>query len=264
MKRKLLLIAAILLLLVGGGFLLFPPVSNYVGTQISHSKVKEFDRITEEIIEDKTPEQAVKDGDVIPDKENENLYVDQEGHYVVFRVYVRKLFEDSIAYNENVREHQFELLVDDDAYAAPSLDLTEYGIPDGIYGYVTIPKIDMQLPIYLGATGENMSYGAAHMTYTSLPVGGARSNCVLAGHSGYVGRIFFDNLRSLSAGDQVSVTNYWETLNYHVVQTEVRKPEESQNIYINDDRDLLTLFTCVSDDKGGFDRFYVICERDPS
>ena len=262
MKRKLLLIAAILLLLVGGGFLLFPPVSNFVGTQISHSKVKEFDRMAEEMIEDKTPEQALESGDVLPDKDNANLYTDFDGHYVIFRINAQKLYEDSKAYNENLRVHQFDLLVDDDAYAAPSLDLTEYGIPDGIYGYVTIPKIDMQLPIYLGANGENMSYGAAHMTYTSLPIGGARSNCVLAGHSGYVGRIFFDNLRSLKPGDQVSVTNYWATLDYHVVSTEVCKPEDSQNVYINDDRDLLTLFTCVSDGSDGFDRYYVICERD--
>lgn len=262
MRRKLLLISAIILLLVGAGFLLFPPISNLVGKQISHSKVKEFDRMAEEIIKDKTPQQAEEDGEVIPDKTNSNLYTDLEGNPVLFQINVQKLYEDSTAYNKNLREHQFELLVDDNAYAAPSLDLTEYGIPDGVYAYVSIPKIDMQLPIYLGANGENMSYGAAHMTYTSLPIGGKRSNCVLAGHTGYIGRIFFDNLRSLSEGDRVSVTNYWETLDYHVVLTEVRTPGDSQDVFINDDRDLLTMFTCIPDGKDDFNRYYVICERD--
>ena len=231
MKRKILLASAIILLAAGLGFLLFPLISNHIGTQISHAKVKEFDRIVENVVEEKTPEQAIIDGDVTPEEEHKAVCRDQEGNTVLFRVNLEKLREDSEAYNENLRRYQTDLLVND-AYAAPSLDLAEYGIPDGIYAYVSIPKIGMELPIYLGANGENMSYGAAHMTYTSLPVGGRQSNCVLAGHTGYIGRIFFDNLRSLTEGDAVSVTNYWETLRYHVIATEVCKPNESQNVFI--------------------------------
>ena len=66
-----------------------------------------------------------------------------------------------------------------------------------------------------------MSYGAAHMSATSLPIGGKNTNAVLAGHTGYIGRIFFDNLRNLKIGDWVSITNYWDTLNYKVVETKV-------------------------------------------
>ena len=57
----------------------------------------------------------------------------------------------------------------------------------------------MRLPIYLGANSSNMSYGAAHMSATSLPIGGKNTNAVLAGHTGYIGRIFFDNLRNLKS-----------------------------------------------------------------
>ena len=220
MRRKLLLILAILIGVVGLGFLLFAPISNYIGTRISHAKVQEYDRLVSDVITDKTPEQAVKDGDVVPDEENPSVYRDQEGNAVLFSVNLKKLREDSEAYNEALRRRQAELLVNY-AYAEPSLELTDYGIQDGVYAYVTIPKIDMELPIYLGANGENMSYGAAHMTYTSLPLGGRSSNCVLAGHTGYVGRIFFDHLRSLTQGDRVSVTNFWERLDYHVIATEV-------------------------------------------
>lgn len=259
MKRKILLASVIILFVAGIGFLLFSPISNFIGKLVSHSEVKEFDRIVGNVIEDKTSDLAIKDGDVNSD---DGICRDKDGNTVLFRANLDKLLKDSKEYNENLRRNQTDLLVNDDAYAAPSLNLREYGIENGVYGYVKIPKIDMELPIYLGANGETMSYGAAHMTFTSLPIGGKYSNCVLAGHTGYIGRIFFDNLRLLSEGDRVSVKNYWKTLNYHVVLTEVRKPDESQSIFINDDRDLLTLFTCISNGKGGFNRYYVICERD--
>lgn len=148
-----------------------------------------------------------------------------------------------------------------DTYSQAAVNLEDYGITDGIYGYVTAETINMRLPIYLGANSSNMSYGAAHMNATSLPIGGKNTNAVLAGHTGYIGRIFFDNLRNLKIGDRVSITNYWDTLNYKVVETKVNKPSESGDCYLQKDRDLLTMFTCISDGNGGFDRYYVICER---
>ena len=148
-----------------------------------------------------------------------------------------------------------------DTYSQAAVNLEDYGITDGIYGYVTAETINMRLPIYLGANSSNMSYGAAHMSATSLPIGGKNTNAVLAGHTGYIGRIFFDNLRNLKIGDRVSITNYWDTLNYKVVETKVNKPNESGDCYLQKDKDLLTMFTCISDGNGGFDRYYVICER---
>ena len=105
----------------------------------------------------------------------------------------------------------------------------------------------MELPIYLGGNDFNMASGAAHMTCTSLPVGGNSTNCVLSGHSGYIGRIFFDYIPNLSIGDEITV--------------QIHKKDESADCYITEGRDLLTLITCVSNGRGGFDRFYLISER---
>ncbi len=250
MKRKLILIAAVVLLLAGIGFLSFAPVSNCVGNNISRSQTEKYDERLEHIVTEKTRKQAVKDGDIKKDDTD-----------TLFKPDLDRLRKDSLAYNKNVRENQSDLLINEDAYAKPSLNLESYGIFDGIYAYVNIPKIGMKLPIYLGANGTNMSYGAAHMTYTSLPLGGKRSNCVLAGHTGYIGRIFFDNIRSLTYGDEVKIKNFWKTLTYRVVKMEVCKPRESNNVFITDDRDLLTMFTCIPNGSGGFNRYYVICER---
>lgn len=260
MLKKILTALAIAMLVVGLGLLLFPVVSNFVGTLISNSEIDKFDTKLENVIDDGSNyADALKDGRIDSDG-----YLDTDGGKsespVLFRADLDRLYKDSLAYNEQLKTSQYELLRDD-TYSQPALNLSNYGINDDIYGYVTADTIGMKLPIYLGASNSNMGYGAAHMCGTSLPVGGESTNTVLAGHSGYIGRIFFDNLRNLNIGDEVTIKNYWSTLRYKVIDTKINKPSESQDVYINDKRDLLTMFTCVDDGNGGFDRYYVICER---
>lgn len=260
MIKKILTGVAIAMLVVGIGLVAFPPISNFVGTQISNGEADGFDTRVEEV-EDGSFEQAVKDGKV----DEDGYKIDREGKRtskqpVVFKADLDRLFDDSVAYNKKLETNQYEMLRND-TYSQAAVNLEDYGITDGIYGYVTAETINMRLPIYLGANSSNMSYGAAHMSATSLPIGGKNTNAVLAGHTGYIGRIFFDNLRNLKIGDRVSITNYWDTLNYKVVETKVNKPNESGDCYLQKDRDLLTMFTCISDGNGGFDRYYVICER---
>ena len=99
------------------------------------------------------------------------------------------------------------------------------------------------------------------MTFTSLPIGGADTNAVIAGHTGYVGRIFFDNLRSLNIGDRITVRNFWETLTYEVSEKNTFKPNESAAAFIKEGEDLFTMFTCTPSASGDFDRFFVKCRR---
>lgn len=270
MWRKILTVVAVVLLVAGLGFVLFPPVSNTIGAQISKGEVNDFEQLAENVVEEtddsgnpQTFQKAKEEGKV----DDEGYPIDEDGNrtgdsQLVFKPDLDRLLRDSRDYNENLKQNQASLLTDSYSYVQPSLDLTSYGIFSGIYGYVSAPSINMELPIYLGASNANMSYGAAHLTYTSLPLGGERTNTVIAGHTGYVGRIFFDNIRHLEIGAEVQVTNFWETLDYKVVETVVYKPNETQAIFINDDRDLLTMITCISDGNGGFDRYYVICERE--
>ena len=169
--------------------------------------------------------------------------------------------KDSTLKAEIAQTTQHELLTNEQSYQSPALNLSSYGITNGVYGYISAPSIGMELPIYLGGNDFNMASGAAHMTCTSLPVGGNSTNCVLSGHSGYIGRIFFDYIPNLSIGDEITVENYWNTLTYKVIDKQIHKKDESADCYITEGRDLLTLITCVSNGRGGFDRFYLISER---
>lgn len=262
MWRKILTGVAVIMLIVGVGLFIFPIVSNFIGNIIANSETEKFDERLDNIVDDITFDDALKDGMI----DDEGYLLDENGNRksdtpVLFKADLDRLYKDSLEYNENLKNNQSSHVINNNYYTEPSLELSSYGINDGIYGYVSAPSIDMKLPIYLGANSENMSYGAAHMTYTSLPVGGENTNTVLAGHTGYVGRIFFDNLRNLKIGDEVTLHNYWQTLNYRVSQTKVCKPDESQDIFIKDGKDLLTMITCISNNSGYFDRYYVICER---
>ncbi len=262
MVKKILTAIAIIMLVVGLGFLLFPPISNFIGKMIANSEADRFDSMIENIIDDGSSFQdAHNDGRV----DDDGYIISEDGEKsdtpVLFKVDIDRLYKDSVAYNERLKEHQPEML-SEETYVNPSLDLYSYGVQDYIYGYVTADSIDMRLPIYLGANDSTMSYGAAHMSATSLPIGGDSTNTVLAGHTGYIGRIFFDNLRYLNIGDEVKIKNYWTELKYKVVRTEIHAPNESQDVFIEEGKDKLTMITCISDGNGGFDRYYVICERE--
>ncbi len=264
MWKKIVTIMATLMLVAGLGLFMFPIVSNFVGTQIANAETEKFETQIETVIDNGTTfEEALEKKQI----DTEGYPIDESGKRtsktpIVFKPDLDRLRADSLAYNEDLKKNQGSLLVDEYSYIEPSLNLYEYGITDGIYGYVSAPSIDMKLPIYLGANNANMSYGAAHMTYTSLPLGGERTNTVLAGHTGYVGRVFFDNLRNLQIGDEVILRNYWENLSYKVVETKICKPDESGDCFIRSDADMLTMITCIKGDGKDFDRYYVLCKRE--
>lgn len=261
MLKKILTAIACVLLLAGLALLLFPPISNMIGNNISTGEADKFDTQIENIA-DGSYDDALSKGKI----DKQGYPIDKDGNRtddvpVLFNVDVKQLYEDSLEYNENLKTNQHSLLISEYSYEQPSLDLVNYGIYDGIYGYVYAPTINMKLPIYLGANDATMSYGAAHLTYTSLPVGGDSCNVAIAGHTGYIGRIFFDNLRNLQIGDEVDVKNYWTTLKYKVTETKIINENDSQDLFITKGKDRLTLITCISNNSGGFDRYLVICER---
>jgi sortase A len=260
-KRKAILIILVILLLVSVGFFVYPSISKSIEKSKIDTEIADFDAQVDDIQEEGSYEESLTDDKI--DKEGYQL--DDSGNRVSdnpihYKVDLDRLYKDSVTYNKNVEKNQYSLLTED-TYVNSALDLTKYGIWDGVYGYISAPSIDMNLPIYLGASDYNMSSGAGHMTGTSLPIGGKNTNCILTAHTGYIGRTFFDNLGNLGKGDTVYIKNYFGTLKYKVITKEVHSPKDSYRCYIEDDKDLITLITCISDGNWGFNRYYVICER---
>ena len=242
MKHKALTVFAVLLVLAGLTMLIVPRISNRVGEQNAHSTIEDFKALKSKATTDELTEKKESDEDGITtvdsnDPQRDNSTVVQSDNKPVIlnnggsqnldtTPDCGRLYMDSVVYNEALKQHQGELLVNEQAYQKPSLDLSSYGIYSGVYGYVSAPSIGMELPIYLGGNDDNMALGAAHMTYTSLPIGGESTNCVLSGHSGYIGRIFFDYIPDLNIDDEIVVENYWDTLTYKVIDKQINKSYE--------------------------------------
>lgn len=311
MWRKILTVVAVILLVAGLGFLLFPPISNFIGKQKAEASADSFDKTASSVVE------PVKtgDGSVIESAEDAveyyraaeaarksgaseegysgdgysyggytsdgvfyvyyydddgteySYYVDDDDRVidaetdepVIFQKDITDLYNDSLAYNKMLLTGQGT--AETIQFDREAFDVTDYNVYDYSFGYVTADSIGMRLPIFLGASDSIMSYGAGHLYGTSLPINSESENCALAGHTDYIGRIFFDNIRSLDIGDTVTVTNYWDTIDYKVIDYKVVSPDDFSDLVIQSGRQLLTLITCIYDGDGGFDRYLVICEH---
>ena len=152
-------------------------------------------------------------------------------------------------------------LTDLEACETPAADLTAYGVEDEIIGVLEIPAMELIMPVYLGASDAHLAAGAAVLGNTSAPIGGDDTNCVIAGHRGWKGADYFRHIDRLAVGDEVRITNLWETLIYAVTDIEIIQPHEIEKIKILQDRDLLTLVTCHPYASGGRQRYLVYCER---
>lgn len=159
-------------------------------------------------------------------------------------------------YNETVDE-QSDTQLDDDMKAANEYnkiisggigeeqnyyDLLSYG-DESTIGYITIPKINVSLPIYHGTSDEVLSKGVGHMQGSSLPIGGASTHSVLVGHTGLSYEIF-DRLTDLKQGDKFYITVQDRKLEYSVVDKAVVEPDNTDYGDIVSGKDYVTLVTC--------------------
>ena len=172
-----------------------------------------------------------------------------------------ELYEAMQTYNRQLYLFKQDKLDCRSAYELSQFKLTDYGLPDEKFGIITIPKMDLEMPLFLGASEENMAAGAAVLSQTSIPLGGVNSNAVIAGHRGYSGYPYFKEIELLEVGDEVTITNIWGTLTYVVTEIKIINPNDVNAILIQKDKDMITLLTCHPYASGGKYRYLVFCER---
>ena len=122
------------------------------------------------------------------------------------------------------------------------LDLVDVG--ESI-GFIDIPKIDVNLPIYSGTSPEVLEKGVGHLQESSYPVGGAGTHSVLTGHRGLPSAVLFTDLDELTEGDLFYLHVLDETLAYRVDQVKVVLPDETDDLKIVPGQDYCTLVTCT-------------------
>lgn len=115
----------------------------------------------------------------------------------------------------------------------------------GIMGYIKIPCISVDLPIYHGTSAEVLEHGIGHLAASSFPVGGKSTHAVLTGHIGLNSAKLFTDLTEMKEGDLFFVHVLGQKLAYKVDQIAVVKPEDTRKLRIIDGEDHVTLLTCT-------------------
>ena len=243
--RGILILLLLLLFLSGLSILLFP---HLWGAFVDH-----------EILVD--AKEFLTRVEILPTEEPEDLVIVDPPVVTEPARQYPDLWEDMLTYNETIYAQGQSGLSCEYDYQKPSFYLTQYGLEDEVFGVISIPAMELKMPIYLGATNQHMADGATHLSQTSLPIGGMNTNCVIAGHRGYNGAAYFRYVTDLKPGDEVIITNLWETMTYVVTDTQIIKPNEVDQILIQEGRDMITLLTCHPYASGGKQRFLVFCDR---
>ena len=223
MKRKIINIVGIFFLVVGITLLLYPEI-------ISYLKQKQSDQTVKELIQERSKR-----------KQDDPMY------------------QKAVCYNRKIFKEKQVGLKDVFSYRSAPITLRN---EKNTFGYIKIPKMKQKLPLYLGATVENLRKGAAVMGQTSLPLGQKDSNCVIAAHRGYRGIPYFRDIEQLKTGDQVIIKNPWEILDYRVTKIKVIDPYDMDKILIQKGKDMVTLLTCHPYRGHGRYRYVVYCMRD--
>ena len=110
-------------------------------------------------------------------------------------------------------------------------------------GYITIPRIGVELPIYHGTSDGVLQIAAGHLEGTSLPVGGASTHAVISAHRGLPSAKLFTNLDQLEVGDTFTITVLDRVLTYEVDKISIVLPTETDELKIAEGKDYVTLMT---------------------
>lgn len=208
MKKNKIGILLVLMLFIGVCGLLYPSVSQYWNSKTQTKAVENY----REILDSLQPED-----------------------YEAF-------FEEAENYNAKLNELNFPLT---DYHRLKGyndiLDLSG----TGIMGYISIPKLGVELPLYHGISAEVLNVACGHLEGTSLPIGGESTHCVLSAHRGLPHAKLFTELDKMEVGDTFTITVLNRTVTYQVDQIKVVLPNETNDVQIVAGEDLCTLLTCT-------------------
>lgn len=201
-------ILLILTLFIGLSLLLYPAFSNYWNAQ----------RQTQAI----------------------NTYADQMAELT--RARHDEILESARAYNTGLWDRPNHYILDEEQQAQYDLELN-FG--DGLMGYMEIPSIGVSLPMYHGTSEKVLKSAVGHLEWSSLPVGGEGSHCLLSGHRGLPSAKLFTNLDEVKLGDTFSLQVLDEILIYEVDQILTVEPHQTEDLLLKEGEDLCTLITCT-------------------
>ena len=154
-----------------------------------------------------------------------------------------RILAEAEAYNNNLAINGINWKMSKEELAVYEKELDITGT--GIMGYISIPKIHVELPIYHGIDDAVLQIAIGHLSETSLPVGGSTTHCVVSGHRGLPSAKLFTDIDKLVECDTWTVNVLNKTLTYEVDQIRVVLPTDLKNLQLEQGKDQFTLVTCT-------------------
>ena len=213
-----------LIMLAGLGLLAGPFLLGIRGEKLQEQVVDSFYQELKK--EDTVPEKLPETQTLLPEEP-------QDAFYQAAKAYNESLLRDG--------QETMSSRADVEQFALSALD---YGAAENIIGTIQIPRMEIELGLYLGANAENMAKGAAIFGMTSLPLGRESENVSIAGHRGWQGTPMFREIQKLQMDDPIYLTTPWQTLVYRVCEIRIVSPEDSSWCKIQQGESLITLMTC--------------------
>lgn len=227
-KPRLVTIFSLILILAGLGLTAYPIISNILAQKNASEAIEDYDDQIQDMDEEKID--AVK--------ESMKQYNQQLGHAVVQD-------ETSEAVKEAAEAAGGDNSTDtDDTDTEGGTHTTMMEIGD-VIGYLTIPVIDVNLPIYYGTSQEVLAKGVGYVPETSFPLGGESTHSVLTGHRGLPEAKLFTDMDKVEEGDPFYIHVLDEILAYQVDQIKVVDPDDTSDLDIVEGQDYVTLVTCT-------------------
>lgn len=154
-----------------------------------------------------------------------------------------QIWADARAYNETLDNStsRFVMTEEQKKIYEALLNIAD----NGVMGYIEIPKIKCNLPIYHGTDEAVLQIAIGHVQGSSLPAGGESTHCVLSGHRGLPSAKLFSDLDQLTEGDVFLLRVLDETLIYEVDQIRTVLPDELDDLAIEEGKEYCTLVTCT-------------------
>lgn len=157
-----------------------------------------------------------------------------------------QLFEAANNYNSELDSYSII-----DIFSDPNREVSEEYLNTlnidgkGLMGYISIPKIDVRIPIYHGTSSEVLEKGVGHLEGSSFPIGGISTHAILSAHRGLPSAKLFTDLDQLQVGDEFYIYILDRTLAYKVDQILVVEPSETEALQLQEGKDYVTLVTCT-------------------
>lgn len=199
----------VIVLIAGLSLLLYPTISDYWNSYHSSLAIADYSRIMSEI----------------DDSEYDRLLTD-------------------------ARQFNYELVSRKNTFFLPEEKKAEYNellnvLGTGMMGYIDIPSIDVEIPVFHGTSDATLQTSVGHLEWSSLPVGGENSHCVLSGHRGLPSARLFTDIDKLTVGDTFMLNILNEVFTYEVDSILITLPHETDALRIIEDGDYCTLVTCT-------------------